>query len=85
MMAMQIYAAACSNKGCVRKNNEDNFFLNGRFMQSNERDNGGLYTTSRISAAKTAPTLARAVWSRIHRKNCWIMRRSALATAVSAL
>lgn len=44
MMAMQIYAAACSNKGCVRKNNEDNFFLNGRFMQSNERDNGGLYT-----------------------------------------
>lgn len=51
MMAMQIYAAACSNKGCVRKNNEDNFFLNGRFMQKGERDNGGLYTVKSTGKA----------------------------------
>ena len=42
-MALQIYAAACSNKGCVRRNNEDNFCLNGRYMQAEERDQGGLY------------------------------------------
>jgi len=38
-----ISAAACSNKGCRRTNNEDNFCLNGQYMQREEMDQGGLY------------------------------------------
>ena len=44
-MALQINAAVCSNKGCVRSNNEDNFCLNGKFMQQEECDRGGLFET----------------------------------------
>lgn len=36
-------AAACSNIGCRRTNNEDNFCLNGQYMQREEMDKGGLY------------------------------------------
>lgn len=35
-----IEAAVKSNKGNVRQNNEDNFFLNGRFMALQDMDNG---------------------------------------------
>lgn len=42
-MAVKLNAAACSNKGCRRHNNEDNFCLNGLFMQRAEMDQGGLF------------------------------------------
>lgn len=42
-MAVKLNAAACSNKGCRRHNNEDNFCLNGLFMQRSEMDRGGLF------------------------------------------
>lgn len=38
-----LLAAACSNKGCRRSNNEDNFCLNGKYMPREEMDEGGLY------------------------------------------
>lgn len=37
-----IVAAACSDRGCRRMNNEDNFCLNGKYMQREERDQGTL-------------------------------------------
>ena len=40
-----IQAAVCSDKGRRRANNEDNFCLNGLFMQREEMDRGGLYET----------------------------------------
>lgn len=41
-----IAAAACSDRGCRRINNEDNFCLNGKYMQREERDLGALYQCS---------------------------------------
>jgi len=38
-----ITAAVCSDKGRRRSNNEDNFCLNGLYMQREEMDRGGLY------------------------------------------
>lgn len=38
-------AAACSNRGCIRANNEDNFFLNGEFMEKSRMDSGGVFLT----------------------------------------
>lgn len=45
-MSVTLKAAACSNKGCVRQNNEDNFCLNGYYMQREQRDAGGLFKCS---------------------------------------
>lgn len=45
-MNVTLKAAACSNKGLVRQNNEDNFCLNGHFMQREEMDRGGLFKCS---------------------------------------
>lgn len=38
--SVSIQAAAVSNKGCIRRNNEDNFCLNGTFMQLDKMDEG---------------------------------------------
>jgi len=38
-----VEAAARSHPGCVRENNEDNFFMRGIYMRANERNTGGLY------------------------------------------
>ena len=43
-MANHIKAAVCNNMGNVRRNNEDNFYLAGKYMQLGEMDNGGLFT-----------------------------------------
>lgn len=40
----RIKAAVCNNMGRVRRNNEDNFYLAGKYMQLGEMDNGGLFT-----------------------------------------
>lgn len=39
-------AAACSDKGKNRQNNEDNFCLNGKYMARGEMDEGGLFACS---------------------------------------
>jgi len=41
-MALKIEAAVCSNMGKVRKNNEDNFYFNGLYMDENQRNGGGM-------------------------------------------
>ncbi len=41
-MAMKIDAAVCSNIGRVRKNNEDNFYFNGEYLNESNRNNGGM-------------------------------------------
>ncbi|MBR6569397.1 MAG: serine/threonine-protein phosphatase [Clostridia bacterium] len=41
-MAVKLVAAVCSDKGCVRQNNEDNFCLNGQYLEPEQRDAGGL-------------------------------------------
>lgn len=43
-MIQDISAAVCSHKGNVRNNNEDNFFLNGLYMELRAMDAGGLWT-----------------------------------------
>ncbi|HNW87244.1 MAG TPA: protein phosphatase 2C domain-containing protein [Candidatus Limiplasma sp.] len=44
-----IEAAACNDKGRVRGNNEDNFYLNGRWMGLETMDAGGTYTAENIA------------------------------------
>ncbi len=41
---VRFVAAACSDKGLRRRNNEDNFCLNGQYMQPDQRDAGGTFT-----------------------------------------
>ena len=43
-MTVKLIAAACSDKGRRRHNNEDNFCLNGIYMPRGEMDQGGLFT-----------------------------------------
>lgn len=45
-MAVKLVASACSDKGCVRKNNEDSFCLNGHFLKREKMDEGGLFKYS---------------------------------------
>lgn len=42
-MAVKLLASACSDKGCVRKNNEDSFCLNGHYLRREQMDEGGLF------------------------------------------
>lgn len=42
-MAIQLLASACSDKGCVRQNNEDSFCLNGFHLERQDMDKGGLF------------------------------------------
>ena len=42
-MAVKLLASACSDKGCVRQNNEDSFCLNGHYLQRDQMDAGGLF------------------------------------------
>ena len=42
-MEIVIEAAVCNNIGLVRKNNEDNFFLNGIYMPKEEMDRGAAF------------------------------------------
>ena len=42
MANISIEAAVCNNKGRVRGNNEDNFYLNGSYMPRNKMDEGAL-------------------------------------------
>lgn len=42
-MSLKIDAAVCSNMGKIRKNNEDNFYFNGYYMDESQRNNGGLF------------------------------------------
>ena len=42
-MSIKIDAAVCSNMGKVRKNNEDNFYFNGLYMDESQRNSGGLF------------------------------------------
>ena len=37
-MAIKLLASACSDKGCVRKNNEDSFCLNGHYLTREKMD-----------------------------------------------
>lgn len=41
-----VNAAVVSHKGCVRSNNEDNFFFNGNYMSLNAINNGAVMTHS---------------------------------------
>lgn len=41
-MSFKIDAAVCSNMGRVRKNNEDNFYFNGDYLDEGRRNKGGL-------------------------------------------
>ena len=41
---MRIDAAVCSNMGKVRRNNEDNFYFNGVYMNESQRNKGGLFS-----------------------------------------
>jgi len=43
-MAMNVRAAVVSSKGCVRGNNEDNFYFNGDLMELGEMDAGASIT-----------------------------------------
>lgn len=42
-MAIRLWASACSDKGCIRKNNEDSFCLNGFHLEKQDMDKGGLF------------------------------------------
>lgn len=42
-MPLKIDAAVCSNTGKVRKNNEDNFYFDGLYMDENLRNQGAFY------------------------------------------
>ena len=41
-----VYSAVMNNKGRVRKNNEDNFYLNGTIMQCEKMDQGAFITST---------------------------------------
>lgn len=43
-MKFGVRSAVYSHKGNLRENNEDNFFLNGIYMQLEEMDKGGIFT-----------------------------------------
>ena len=43
-MQYKIEAAVCSNMGKVRKNNEDNFYFDGKYMNESQRNAGSLLT-----------------------------------------
>ena len=45
-MSAIINAAVCSNMGKVRKNNEDNFYFNGLYMDESQRNGGGTFKHS---------------------------------------
>lgn len=40
----KVQAAVCNHMGNVRRNNEDNFFLNGKYMPLKQMDAGGMFT-----------------------------------------
>lgn len=42
-MSIRIEVAVLSDKGRIRENNEDNFFFNGKYMQREQADKGGLF------------------------------------------
>lgn len=42
-MTVRLLASACTDKGCVRQNNEDNFCLNGHYLERSQMDQGGLF------------------------------------------
>lgn len=42
MPTKQVHAAVICHKGCVRKNNEDNFFFNGDYMSLNAMNDGAV-------------------------------------------
>ena len=42
-MSLKIDAAVCSNMGRVRKNNEDNFYFNGQYLDESGRNKGGVF------------------------------------------
>ena len=42
-MSIIIDAAVASNMGKIRKNNEDNFYFNGLYMDESQRNAGGLF------------------------------------------
>lgn len=44
MSKNRVRAAVCNNMGHVRKNNEDNFYLNGKYMPLKQMDAGGTFT-----------------------------------------
>lgn len=49
-MLRRITAAACCDKGRVRLNNEDSFYLDGLFMPKEEMDEGGLFAAESSGA-----------------------------------
>ena len=51
-MGIKLLAAVCSDKGCVRQNNEDNFCLNGHYLKREQMDGGGLFKC-RVSTPAT--------------------------------
>jgi len=51
-MAFRIDAAVCSNMGKVRKNNEDNFFFNGLYMDENQRNSGAMYKQTNVDGSQ---------------------------------
>lgn len=44
MAKFHIRSAVINNKGRVRENNEDNFFLNGRYLELSEMEAGGTFS-----------------------------------------
>lgn len=44
MSNYKVQAAVCNNMGHLRRNNEDNFFLNGKYMLLRQMDAGGTFT-----------------------------------------
>ncbi len=44
MANRKVVAAVCNNMGKVRRNNEDNFYLAGKYMQLRQMDQGGTFT-----------------------------------------
>ena len=45
MASLEIEAIGLNDKGLVRKNNEDNFYLNGQYMKREEMDQGAFFTS----------------------------------------
>ena len=44
MSKNRVRAAVCNNMGNIRRNNEDNFYLNGKYMPLRQMDAGGVFT-----------------------------------------
>ncbi len=42
-MSLRIFASVSENKGKVRSNNEDNFYLNGRYLNVDDRESGNAF------------------------------------------